>query len=101
MRNGGGTKMDWTTKDGKANNSDLYKKIAGDIEKWIREDASQLLHGHANMTARLILGRLAHRYKMEPKVEPFPCPQCKGDIGYHQCETCHNERVVWIDKEEL
>jgi len=93
--------MDWTTKDGRSNSSDLYRKIVRHIEELIRSDASQLLHGHADMTARLILSSLAHKYKMEPKAEPFPCPQCKGDIGVAACETCYNNRIVWepIEKE--
>lgn len=65
--------IDWTRDDGgRQNNSPLFLKLCDEIELLIRNDANALLNGRADVTARLIMAQLAHRYGLGPeRPEPW------------------------------
>ena len=57
----------WTVKDGKSNDSDLYAMIVNDVNSIIRESAGLLLAGESHAVSRQIVSRLAHVYKLYPE----------------------------------
>lgn len=59
---------DWTidSKTGRSNSSELFEILCKEVERIIRSDAFHLIGGRADMTARLILARLAHEFKLAP-----------------------------------
>lgn len=58
---------DWTRgADGRANTSELYLKLVGEVERLIRGQAHALIGGAADTVARLIVSQLAHEHGMVP-----------------------------------
>lgn len=59
---------DWTVdhETGRSNSSPTFLAVCRDVEMMIRQDAHNLLWGHANVTARLIVARLAHHFGLVP-----------------------------------
>src|SRR5512136_428620 len=59
-------KKDWTEKDGRCNNSDLYLEIVDDIAGTVRNIR---VGDNAQSAARLVVSRLAHWFGLKPKGE--------------------------------
>lgn len=53
---------DWT----EGNTSRLYLDIVAEVDRLIRSDASNLLAGYGNQTARLVVSQLAHEHGLVP-----------------------------------
>ena len=61
---------DWTQVPGGASNaSPLYTMIVADAEHTIRDGASDLINGRADMVAGVIVSRIAHKFHLAPTKE--------------------------------
>lgn len=83
--------IDWTRDDGgRQNASPLFLKLCDEVELLIRNDANGLLNGRADVTAKLILSQLAHRYGLgpEPSVRKWsdPLPLRADDWNFWSIE---------------
>lgn len=70
---------DWTRDaGGRQNSSPLFLRLCDAVELLIRNDANGLLNGRADVTAKLIMAQLAHRYGLGPEhQEPWFPPGSK------------------------
>ena len=59
--------FDWTRgPDGRSNSSPEFTHLCSVVERLIRDSAFELVSGHAEITARVIMGMLAHKHGMAP-----------------------------------
>ena len=62
---------DWTAdpETGRSNSSPLFRSLCAEVTRLIRDDAFQLISGHADRTAALIMAQLAHVHHLAPREE--------------------------------
>lgn len=59
--------LNWTCDlAGMSNSSERFEFLCKEVEQLIRDDAHMLIAGRADMTARLIMAQLAHKYGLRP-----------------------------------
>lgn len=60
-------KTHWTSSaEGITNSSPKYLELVAVVEQLIRQDAHMLISGRADITARMIVARLAHAHGLAP-----------------------------------
>jgi hypothetical protein len=61
---------DWTADaEGRSNSSEAFNALVGHVEQLIRNSATHLIAGRADMVAGLIVAQLAHKHGMAPRAE--------------------------------
>lgn len=59
---------DWTALDGRSNSSPLFTQLVAEVRDNIVNGAFDIVQGHTETVARVIVARLAHRYGLRPKL---------------------------------
>lgn len=61
-------RAEWTANEaGRSNSSGRYEAIVADVARLLRNDAHNLIAGHLDATARLIVSQLAHVHGLAPR----------------------------------
>lgn len=61
---------DWTrNSDGRSNSSNRFLFLVSEVERLIRNSAHDIVGGHIESVARLIMAQLAHKHGMRPSEE--------------------------------
>lgn len=86
-------RKDWTQdKDGRANSSELFQGLVGEVDRLIKDSSHDLIAGQTRSVAGLILAQLAHKHGLSPAIER---PAMEFAMGY--CLDQHIIRVVVKD----
>jgi hypothetical protein len=79
--------------EGYTNGSPTFFRLAGEVERLLRDSAHKLLAGNADEVGRLIVAQLAHVHRLTPPADPGEMPEAEYEYGIEHGAACQGFKV--------